>query len=76
MSFLLFAYFGPESMLPLTSVVATVVGIFLMFGRNTLRMVRRTLMALLSQAVQPRSVPKPHFPVEAEKRISSEASPS
>jgi hypothetical protein len=63
-------------MLPLTSVFATLIGIFLMFGRNTIRLVRRTLISLLRQSVRPRSVPKPHFPVEAEKRISSEAVPS
>jgi hypothetical protein len=33
----LFAYFGPETLMPLTSIVAGVVGVFLMFGRNTLR---------------------------------------
>ena len=74
MSFLLFAYFGPETMLPLTSVVATVVGIFLMFGRTTIRIARRSVLTLLNQAVRLGTVPKPHFPVEAEKRISSEAS--
>ena len=31
---MLFAYVGPETMMPLASVVAAVVGVFLMFGRN------------------------------------------
>ena len=30
-----FAYLGPETMLPMTSVVAGVVGILMMFGRNS-----------------------------------------
>jgi hypothetical protein len=30
-----FAYLGPETMLPMTSVVAGVVGIVMMFGRNS-----------------------------------------
>jgi hypothetical protein len=38
---LILAYFGPETVLPMTSVVATVVGVFMMFGRNTLRLVFR-----------------------------------
>ncbi len=31
---MLFAYVGPETMMPLASVVAAVVGVFLMFGRT------------------------------------------
>ena len=30
---MLLAYFGPETMLPLASILATVVGVFLMLGR-------------------------------------------
>ncbi len=40
-SFVIFAYFGPETVLPMTSIVATVVGLFMMFGRNTLRFIFR-----------------------------------
>lgn len=35
---MLFAYFGPETMLPLASVLATVVGAVLMFGRASFRL--------------------------------------
>lgn len=35
---MIFAYFGPETMLPVTSVVATVVGLVMMFGRVALRL--------------------------------------
>ncbi len=35
---MLFAYFGPETVLPLASVVATAVGVVLMFGRMTFRL--------------------------------------
>jgi hypothetical protein len=73
MAFHLFAYFGPESMLPLTSVVATVVGIFLMFGRNTFRLIRRMLLATFSGKERPSPVPKPHFHViKAENPSPSE----
>jgi hypothetical protein len=34
-----FAYIGPETFLPLTSVVAAVAGVALMLGRNSLRFV-------------------------------------
>lgn len=34
---MIFAYFGPETVLPLASVVATVLGVFMMFGRLTLK---------------------------------------
>lgn len=36
-----FAYIGPETMLPLTSVLAGAVGVVMMFGRNVLRGVGR-----------------------------------
>jgi len=31
---MLFAYVGPETMMPVASILAAVVGVFLMFGRN------------------------------------------
>jgi hypothetical protein len=34
---MLFAYIGPDTLLPLTSVVATAAGVVLMFGRNSVR---------------------------------------
>lgn len=37
---MLFAYFGPETFLPLTSVIAGVAGVFLMFGKNSVRMIK------------------------------------
>ena len=38
---LIFAYFGPETVLPMTSIVATVVGLVMMFGKNTFRLLFR-----------------------------------
>jgi ABC-type amino acid transport system permease subunit len=40
------AYLGPDSVLPLVSVLATVIGIVLMFGRYILRAVRGAFQAL------------------------------
>jgi len=42
----IFAYVGPETLLPMTSVVAGVVGIFLMLGRGSLRYVMGVLQAV------------------------------
>ena len=36
---LVFAYFGPETVLPMTSVIATIVGLIMMFGRHSLRLI-------------------------------------
>jgi hypothetical protein len=33
---MLFGYVGPETMLPLASVVAAVAGVFMMFGRSVM----------------------------------------
>lgn len=35
-SYLVFAYFGPETVLPVTSIVATVIGVVMMLGKNSL----------------------------------------
>ena len=35
------AYFSPETLLPVTSIVATAVGLVMMFGRTTLRLIAR-----------------------------------
>ncbi len=34
---MILAYFGPETVLPMTSIVAAAVGVVMMFGRNSLR---------------------------------------
>jgi len=33
----LFAYFGPETVLPATSIIATILGVVLMMGKNSIR---------------------------------------
>ncbi|APW62271.1 hypothetical protein [Paludisphaera borealis] len=35
-SFMVLAYFGPETVLPVTSIVATVIGVVMMMGRSSL----------------------------------------
>ena len=47
---MLFAYFGPETILPLTSVLAAVAGVFVIFGRMAVRvpvMLCRRMIAIV-----------------------------
>lgn len=46
---MLFAYFGPETFLPLTSVIAAVAGVVLMFGRNSIRFIVQGARSLLGK---------------------------
>ncbi len=64
----IFAYFGPETMLPLTSVLATVAGLFLMFSRASIRVLRRLIRPRVAGLVRPGRMPRPHFRVEADAR--------
>ena len=50
------AYIGPDTMLPVASVVAAVVGGFMMLGRNALRFVLGSIRALIPGR-EPRSRP-------------------
>lgn len=43
---MLFAYFGPETVLPLASVLATALGVVMMFGRASLRLLLSPLKLL------------------------------
>jgi hypothetical protein len=68
-----FAYFGPETMLPMTSIVATIVGIFMMFGRNSIRLITRYFrFPRLRRAKRANLSPRPHFRVR--DRVSETAS--
>ncbi|MFO0889443.1 MAG: hypothetical protein U0790_09925 [Isosphaeraceae bacterium] len=42
------AYFGPETVLPVTSLVATVAGIFMIMGRHTIRFALRLGWAIVT----------------------------
>lgn len=57
----LFGYFGPETVLPMTSVIATVVGLFMMFGRNTLRFLFRWRRSASSTPKGAEAARGPHF---------------
>ena len=57
------AYFSPETVLPVTSVLATVLGVILMFGRYTFRLVTRRLRGTLLREAHDRGERSPHFRV-------------
>ncbi|MFI5455377.1 MAG: hypothetical protein ACHRXM_07980 [Isosphaerales bacterium] len=50
---MLFAYFGPETMMPVASIIAAVGGVVMLFGRNVLVFGRKVF-----RRVWPRSRPK------------------
>jgi hypothetical protein len=57
------AYFSPETVLPVTSILATVLGVILMFGRYTFRLVTKRARAILLREVRDRGERSPHFRV-------------
>lgn len=68
----LFAYFGPETVLPATSIIATVVGVVLMMGKNSIRWCIGSAARVLGRA--PKSaVPAPHVSTKARARAVEEA---
>ncbi len=40
---MLFAYIGPETMMPVASIIAAVAGVFMMFGRNVVQIGRNVV---------------------------------
>ena len=51
---MLFSYIGPETMMPVASVIAAVAGVFMMFGRSVVGFGRGIV-----RRVWPGSAPKP-----------------
>ena len=47
---MLLAYLGPETLLPLTSIVAGIAGGLLMFGKNLLRMAKLTVRLITGRS--------------------------
>ena len=66
-----FAYFSPETLLPATSIVATIAGIFMMLGRGTFRMVLRMTRRRLNQAGRISAISKPHLKIHDDVRSSA-----
>jgi len=47
---MLLAYLGPETLLPLTSIVAGIAGAFLMFGKNLVRITKLTVRLITGRS--------------------------
>ena len=65
---LILAYFGPETVMPMTSILATVVGVFLMFGKSLIRLgtywARRATLGMR----RGKSTTRPHFGLGKRRR--------
>jgi hypothetical protein len=61
-----FAYFSPETVLPLTSILASAVGVLLLFGRSALRLVRGLFRIATRRGRRVQVVPRPHFEFTSE----------
>jgi hypothetical protein len=57
----IFAYFSPETMLPATSIIATIAGILMMLGRGSLRYVIRLSKRGQRTAGRIAATSKPHL---------------
>jgi hypothetical protein len=57
----LLAYFSPESLLPVASIVATVLGLMMMFGRTTLRLIVRAIKPSRFRTRRGNHLEGPHF---------------
>ena len=58
---MLFSYIGPETMMPVASIIAAVAGVFMMFGRNVMgfcRHILRSIMPGSQRKPTPRVSPK------------------
>ncbi len=60
---LLFGYFSPETLLPVTSIVATIAGVAMMLGRSSLRLVARVGQRVRRRSLRVASTSRHHLPV-------------
>jgi hypothetical protein len=66
-SFLILAYFSPETMLPLTSLIATVAGFALLIKRSSIRFVLHCCRAALRRRPRGSGIGKPHLGASVRK---------
>jgi hypothetical protein len=57
----IFAYFSPETLLPVGSIVATVMGVAMMLGRGSLRFFLRSFRRVFRKSGWIAGVSRPHF---------------
>ncbi len=68
---LLFAYLSPETFLPVTSLLATVVGVVLMFGKNAYRLVVHQIRSVFARNHAVDGSKVPHFRLKEIKQRQS-----
>jgi hypothetical protein len=74
-SALVFAYFGPETLLPVTSIVATIVGIVMMLGRGSFRTILQFFRRVLRRRKGVAAVSHPHFQVRDREPVRTTTRP-
>jgi hypothetical protein len=63
-SYLFLAYFSPETLLPVGSILATILGVAMMLGRGSLRFVMRSFSRIFRSSAWIAGVSRPHFRLE------------
>jgi hypothetical protein len=59
----IFAYFGPETVMPMTSIVATVAAVFMMFGKTVFRFSVGWVGKAWYGVSRRNATPAPHFAI-------------
>jgi hypothetical protein len=72
-STLLFAYFAPETLLPVTSILATIAGIIMMLGRGSVRFMLHCIRRGLRSRNGVAGVSHPHFRVRDQEPLRTSA---
>jgi hypothetical protein len=69
---MVFAYFGPETVLPVTSILATIAAVVLMFGKSMLRLIAGWVRRATFRGRHGQAATGPHFGL-GRRRNTSEA---
>jgi hypothetical protein len=67
----LLAYFSPETVLPLSSIIATIAGFALLIKRSSFRFIARAFRAGLRRRSRIARLNRPHFRVGATETIEA-----
>ena len=62
-TYILFAYFGPETVMPVTSILATVAAVVMMFGRTIFRFTLGWVRTAWYRVRRGNATPAPHFAI-------------
>jgi hypothetical protein len=67
------AYFTPETLLPVGSIIATVLGVGMMLGRGSLQFLLRTCRRVFHSSSRIAAVSRPHFRFSRQDDAQAEA---